>query len=197
MVLAKEHSSKDDTFAELLTKIEAEVAPALQEDMERVTGGTHRSARKRTPYISFLLGEYELALEIGAIQEIGELPAVTPLPHIPSWIQGVTQLRGEVLSVVDLVVLFGIPRSHAAHLKKSYVVFVHDDIKFCLAVDKITGVVHVDRERDRLESPGGSKGGSIPGLASLLLGVFRAEPRVLYLLDREKMGQSPLLRNWR
>lgn len=38
--------------------------------------------------------------------EIVPLPAVTPLPGTPAWLTGITQVRGELMSVVDLARLF-------------------------------------------------------------------------------------------
>ncbi|MGE4559453.1 MAG: chemotaxis protein CheW [Desulfobulbus sp.] len=188
---------RTESLAELLGAIDKEVASALQRDLEQVKARSNRSIRKRTPFISFSLGKSELALDIGFILEVGELPPITRLPNLPPWIQGITQIRGDVFSVIDFMVLFDLPHRNQSRMKKSSVLFAYHDFKFCLIVDKITGVVHIDRQYDHLEEGEMQPGDPLIALSDLLAGVFQTEHRRIHILDSEKLGQSPLLRKWR
>lgn len=78
----------------LLDAVDCETAPALAQDMAVLKEQAARSLRKKRPYISFILGNDEMALPTDSIQEIGELPQVTPLPNIAPWIAGIVQIRG-------------------------------------------------------------------------------------------------------
>ena len=50
----------------------------------------------------FQLGEVTLAIDVAQLREVARCPAITPLPRAPSLIEGVVDLRGRVIPVVDL-----------------------------------------------------------------------------------------------
>jgi purine-binding chemotaxis protein CheW len=52
--------------------------------------------------ISFRIGAQEFCLDIMAVREIRGWTQATPLPHSPSYVRGVINLRGAVLPIVDL-----------------------------------------------------------------------------------------------
>ena len=62
-------------------------------------------------YLTFRTAGEEYAVNIGKVKEIVEYEAVTTVPNTPAWINGVTNLRGAVVPVVDLAVKFGLPDS--------------------------------------------------------------------------------------
>lgn len=179
----------------LLAAIDDETARELVQDAALLKERAARNIRKTKPYIAFLLGEDEMALPIGSVLEIGSLPAVTPLPHIPPWIRGIVQIRGEILSVVDFCMLFGIKET-GQHLRPSYVLFRQRELKFCLMTDRITGVVNLDEQRNPLEAFSSEHGKHLSGLAALFRGVCAVDKRTVYILDDEKLGSSPLIRKW-
>lgn len=53
-------------------------------------------------YIGFMLGDDEFNAPISLIQEIVELPAITFVPNLRPYVEGVMNLRGQVVPVVDL-----------------------------------------------------------------------------------------------
>ena len=57
--------------------------------------------------IAFRIGEQEFCIDVMAVREIRGWTSATPLPHAPHYMQGVINLRGAVLSVVDLAALLG------------------------------------------------------------------------------------------
>jgi purine-binding chemotaxis protein CheW len=58
-------------------------------------------------YLTFGLGSDTFAVEITPIREIIEYPGLTSVPMTPTFIRGVMNLRGAVVPVIDLSVLFG------------------------------------------------------------------------------------------
>jgi purine-binding chemotaxis protein CheW len=50
----------------------------------------------------FTLGDVTLAVDVQQLREVARCPALTPLPRAPSLIEGVIDLRGRVIPVVDL-----------------------------------------------------------------------------------------------
>ena len=60
-----------------------------------------------TQYLSFFIGDEEYGIGILESREIIQYPTVTKVPSMPKAIRGVINLRGSVVPVVDLAVLFG------------------------------------------------------------------------------------------
>lgn len=52
-------------------------------------------------YILVEIGSLHLAIAIDDLSEVGPLPTVTLLPNLPSWIQGIINIRSEIVSVID------------------------------------------------------------------------------------------------
>ncbi len=117
-----DHGSSADALADLLGALDAEVAshPVAEPGKARGAGpgidagadaggwpppAPEEPALER--YIVFSLGRARYAVPIGAVIEVGSVPPVTPVPHLPPWVLGVINLRGEILSVVDLALFLG------------------------------------------------------------------------------------------
>lgn len=183
---------EEDTLHALLAVIDRENARELAQDTALLKERAAQNIKKKEPYIAFLLGNNEIALPIGSVQEIGYLPAVTPLPNIPAWIRGIVQIRGEILSVVDCHMLFEI-KGGGQHLRPSYVLFRLRELKFCLMVDRIVGVVNLDEQRDPLLPFSSEKDAHLSKLAPFFRGVHTVDTRTIYILDDEKLGSSSLI----
>jgi purine-binding chemotaxis protein CheW len=69
---------------------------------------TSQKTTELTQYLTFQLGGQEYALAIVKVREIVEYGALTKLPRTPAAIRGVINLRGNVVPVVDLALIFGV-----------------------------------------------------------------------------------------
>jgi purine-binding chemotaxis protein CheW len=58
--------------------------------------------------LSFRIGEEEYSVDIMSVREIRSWTRATPLPHAPSYVRGVINLRGHVLPVIDLAGRLGL-----------------------------------------------------------------------------------------
>ncbi|MBW1840087.1 MAG: chemotaxis protein CheW [Deltaproteobacteria bacterium] len=56
--------------------------------------------------INFRLRDEEFGVDIGSVKEITRVADITPIPEAPSFIRGVTNLRGQVIAVIDLAQQF-------------------------------------------------------------------------------------------
>lgn len=65
-------------------------------------------------YLTFFVAGEEYAVNILKVKEIIEYDTVTVVPNTAPWIRGVTNLRGNVVPVIDLAVKFGLPASQAS-----------------------------------------------------------------------------------
>ncbi len=59
-------------------------------------------------YLSFTLGQEAYAIDILKVQEIRGYDAVTPIANTPAYIKGVTNLRGNIVPIVDLRLRFNV-----------------------------------------------------------------------------------------
>lgn len=67
-------------------------------------------------YLTFFVAGEEYAVNILKVKEIIEFDTVTAVPNTAPWIRGVTNLRGNVVPVIDLAVKFGLPLSRVSKL---------------------------------------------------------------------------------
>lgn len=61
-------------------------------------------------YLTFLMAGEEYGVDILAVQEIRGWEETTRIPNAPEWIQGVINLRGTIVPIMDLRIRFGLPR---------------------------------------------------------------------------------------
>ncbi len=196
--LSQQQSSngKGNSLQALLASIDFETAPALALDRAFLKERATRDIRQKKPHVSFVLGQHEMALPIQSIQEIGYLPTVTLLPNLPHWIKGIVQIRGEILSVVDFVALFSLKEEHRYSLQRSYLLFKQQDLKFCLPVSSITGIVNIDEQHDNLKAYSSEQVDETGLLSGFFRGILTVDNRKVCILDNEKLGAAPLIRKW-
>lgn len=75
-----------------------------------------------TQYLSFQLAGEEFAFGILRVKEILEYDTLTRVPNAPAAVRGVINLRGSVVPVLDLALLFGLPATEVT--KRSCVIIV-------------------------------------------------------------------------
>ncbi len=95
--------------------------------------------------VTFNLGDEEYGIPIVQIQEINRLGRITRVPHTPEFVEGVTNLRGEVIPVVDLRKRFGIsPRERDDRTR--LVIIQLNNKKTGLIVDWVNEVARLYRK---------------------------------------------------
>jgi purine-binding chemotaxis protein CheW len=123
---------------------------------------------RRSELLSVRIGDQEFAMDIRSIREIRGWIASTHLPHAPSYIKGMINLRGTVLVVIDLAERLGLPpqEPNAA----SVVVVVEDGDKTAgLLVDAVCDIITVtdDMRQDIPETGSNNPREFIEGLIML------------------------------
>ena len=131
--------------------------------------------------IAFRIGEQEFCVDIMSVREIRGWAAATPLPHSPSYVNGVINLRGAVLPIVDLAARLGFPRTEPSARSVIIVVRVEQQL-FGLLVDAVSDILTVT---DDLLQP-------TPDLASDLAktfvrGVMAIEGRMISLIATDSV----------
>jgi purine-binding chemotaxis protein CheW len=99
----------------------------------------------------FALAGQRLAADIRHTREVVVLPDRTAVPRAPAFVLGVANLRGNVVPVVDLRQVLGLPPSHTDASLRT-IVLEHGGIQVAVPADEVLGLESFDRVLPRDES---------------------------------------------
>ena len=131
--------------------------------------------------VVFDLSSEAYGVDIGAVREIIRLQDITKVPRTPEFVEGVINLRGKVIPVVDLRKRFGLPAEEESKENRIVVVDIGaQDIG--VIVDAVTEVLRIATES--VEPPA-----SVITTADseYLLGIAKLDSRLIILLDLEQV----------
>ena len=108
--------------------------------------------------VVFNLANENYGVDIAAVDGIVKMQSITNVPHAPSFVEGITNLRGEVLPVINLRKRYGLPPGEITKDTRIVnVVLVHDDDQRCtkvgMVVDAVSEVLRVSGEDIEPPSP--------------------------------------------
>lgn len=139
---------------------------------------------KERQLVVFRLHNEEFGVEITDVREIVKPRHITRLPHVEEYIEGVTNLRGEVIPVINLRKRFGIQAQEDTQDTRIIMLEVNDSMVGFI-VDAVTETLRLPE--DAIDPPPSS----IAGLrADYLAGVGKLENRLLILLEVDKILTS-------
>jgi len=96
--------------------------------------------------VVFKIGQEEFAVNIQQVREIVRLIPITPIPRSPDFIEGVVNLRGQVLIVMDLAKRLGL--ASTTHSEKTRIVVVEvEDSSVGMVVDDVTEVLRLGTDK--------------------------------------------------
>ena len=127
--------------------------------------------------VTFYVGDLLLGAEISQVEEINRHIEMTPVPHAPESVRGVVNLRGEVVTVLDLRTILGLGRTAADRNTRNVIVNTAGT-RTGLLVDRIADVVNV--RWNEIDLPPANLSG-VQG--RFLLGVYKLENELLSVLD--------------
>ena len=84
--------------------------------------------------VEFMLAGERYVLDARYVHEVVPLKEVVPLPGAPDFVLGITNLRGEICSVVDLRKIFNLPEDHG-DIRRYAVILRNEDMEFGLYAD--------------------------------------------------------------
>ena len=92
--------------------------------------------------LEFLLAHEMYGVELKYVREVYPLKELTPIPEIPAFVLGVVNVRGQILSVIDIKKFFDLPEKGLTDLNR--VIILHsDDMEFGILADSIIGVRNI------------------------------------------------------
>lgn len=140
-----------------------------------------RQEGKIIQMIIFHLGDEEFGTNIDQVREIIRRGPITPIPDSPDFIQGVTNVRGEIAVVIDLKQRFSLPGKKDVE-EKHIVMTEQDKNLFGLMVDEVTEVLRIPESDIKIT----------PELVTridriYISGVLTIENRLIMMLDLTKV----------
>jgi len=141
--------------------------------------------------VIFELASELFGLHIASVESIIKLQSITQVPHTPSFVEGVTNLRGNVLPVIDLRKRFGFDAKTVD--KNSRVIVVNaDKIKVGMIVDAVTEVLTIS---DQAVEPAPAITMTVD--SNFITGIVKTANNLVILLNlgrvlagQEKVGRS-------
>jgi len=139
--------------------------------------------------VSFKIEDEEFGIDILKVQEINKMLKITKVPNAPTFVDGVVNLRGRIIPVIDLRTRLGMPRKE--HDNKTRIVVVElngNTIGFI--VDEVSEVLRIPRNITEPPPP------MVAGINSdYITAVGKLEDKLLILLDLEKIfGQDEIVK---
>jgi purine-binding chemotaxis protein CheW len=133
-------------------------------------------------YVVFSLGKEEYGIEITFAKEIIRIPQqITKMPNMPSYIEGMVNLRGKVIPVIDLKKRFGFEQTERSVDSRLLILDLENSL-LGITVDDVSEVLKIDDQSvENLSS-------EISGIGSnSVKGIGKIDKRLILLLDAIKM----------
>lgn len=132
---------------------------------------------KKNQVVSFRIGRELFGVYIHIVQEIVRVPEITPVPEMPHFVEGVINLRGKIVSIIDLSKRLRIEAS--AKSRASRILIIEVEKKTVgLLVDAVTEILRIPPESiepapDIVTAVG----------AEYIIGVGKLPDKLIILLD--------------
>ena len=140
---------------------------------------------KELQVVGFRIGEETFGVRIASVREIVRVPEITSVPNAQETIEGVINLRGKIIPVIDLRKRFG--QAEIQSDKKNRILVVELDTKLVgLIVNSASEVLKIPPSE--IESPGSV---FADGESSYVTGVGKLKGRLIILLDITKLLHRP------
>lgn len=131
--------------------------------------------------VVFSLGREEFAVEVTQVREIMRMEEITRMPKSPHFVEGIINLRGQIIAVVELAKRLNLEVGEKSGDTRIIVVEA-EDIKVGMIVDSVSEVLRVEAEA---VEPSPTLATDIS--SAFLLGVVKKDNRLIILLDLTKV----------
>jgi len=174
---------------ELIAEIDSETAVPFdpgrtKEEISPESVGMQPSLQNQ--YILLALEKTLFALPLSGALEIGRRPDITPLPNLPNWVLGISNIRGEIISFINLKAFFGIS-STGSKVGRRFLILHNKSMKVGIIVDRIMGILSLDPKGADLQNSPYREG----EMANYILGVAVSGENLTNILDIDKLLSSP------
>jgi purine-binding chemotaxis protein CheW len=120
-------------------------------------------------------------VDIAAVESIIKMQAITRIPQSPDFVEGVTNLRGKILPVIDLRRRFGMPE-HEVDRNSRIVIVNLEEMETGMIVDRVSEVATLN---DDMVGPVPKIAATIN--ATFITGIANFDERLVILLDLKRI----------
>jgi len=131
--------------------------------------------------VVFEVSSEEFGVNIAAVESIIKMQPITHMPQAPAFVEGVTNLRGKLLPVIDLRKQFGLPPKDTDNSSRIIVVSV-DQTQVGMIVDGVSEVLTVS---DEIVEPAPSIATTVD--SAFITGIAKLDGRLVILLDLDRV----------
>ncbi len=135
--------------------------------------------------VTFELGGENYGIDIMQVEGIVQVQQIRPIPYAPEYVEGIFNLRGEIIPVINLHRRFRLKQmeiSEEDKLLSGMVILAIDDMHLAVIIDKVSRVVRVNT--DDIQPPPQM----ISGIgAEYIQGVVNNEKNYLIILDARRL----------
>ncbi|MFW7380203.1 MAG: chemotaxis protein CheW [Oligoflexus sp.] len=152
----------------------------MQHENEIAERTGKKDGSKEQRFLAFALSHEEYAVPLLKVREVIALNEITKVPYTPAHFKGIMNLRGQVISVIDLRVKFNMA---SAEIGAETAIVILDLNPICLGVivDSVDAVLAMSQDQI---SPSPNIESSIN--TEYIVGVARVEKKLVLILDIEK-----------
>jgi len=150
--------------------------------------GTRIGAQDQLQLVTFEVASEEFAVDILSVQEINRMMELTRVPQSPADVEGVINLRGKIIPVIDLRKRFDLPPTERNEHSRIIVVEVHGRV-LGFIVDRVHEVLRISAT---IVEPAPAMICSID--SDFIAGVGKLDDRLIILLDLAKLFDADVLK---
>jgi purine-binding chemotaxis protein CheW len=134
--------------------------------------------------VSFALGSEEYGVDIAQVQEINRMVTITPVPRAPQFMEGVINLRGQLIPIIDLRTRFGMERSERTKNTRIVVTEIGSK-RLGMVVDSVSEVLRIPIEQIE-DAPD-----LVAGVdTEYIRGVAKLDARLIIMLNLDRVISS-------
>lgn len=162
-----------------LTQLLAQTTSAEPPEVE--FAAWNRRDRFRNRRLVFELDAAWYAMPLSNVVELQHVPDISAIPRTPYWLAGVTNLRGTVVSVVDLRLFLGLPPADFGWSRRLVVIRATEgEMRTALVVDRVVGIRQLNSSDPAQRGAFSCETGSeyletIAGLGNQMVGLLDVE----------------------
>ncbi|MGE5351830.1 MAG: chemotaxis protein CheW [Acidobacteriota bacterium] len=167
MLNKKENNQNREHLASTLERlkraIEAAQAPAALSQFEKknilkkraeklAERVTVSEVKNEIEVIEFTLSGETYAIETSFLKEVFHMKEITPVPLTPAFVKGIINLRGNIVSVLDLKVVFELANGTISNYDR-VIILQERDMTFGILADEIRGIKKISLENSTFDLP--------------------------------------------
>lgn len=179
------------SLEELIDVIDRQSEPASASPVAPQTKTSQSETGTNTDrYVVFSLAHSKYAIPIGNVMEMGRIPHITAVPYLPEWVRGVTNMRGDILSVIEFRAFLGMPPLEQTSTGRMLVIRSnYDGLITGLIVDGVNGMRELSADAIKpAAAPIEDK------ITTFTRGLHAQGDELLTVLDLESFLSSPEIR---